>query len=142
MPETKEVQMRFRMDEIVPEPNRTKLFFIIHQSTLDGSIDFNDPVYITNHQEDVDPYSNDQAYMHRTKIHNQISKHLYAVTDKCGIPVNRKEYYLIKLFNRTHSEMIKPGSVVYLPQTNQMVICSDDWNEDILLSHEYVFVIN
>lgn len=141
MPETKEVLMRFRIDDIVPEPNRTKLFFIIHQAMLDGSLNFGGPITITNYKYEVDPYSKDQEYMNLTKIHNQLSQHLYGVIDKYNIPVNRDKYYLVKLFGNVDNEIITNGSIIYLPQTNQMVIYNDDWKPEILLSHEYAFVI-
>ena len=141
MPEVKEIIVNFRVDEVVPEPNRTKLFFIIHQAMLDGSLDWNNPIKITNHDKPVDPYSRDQAFMGVTKIHNQLSQFLFDVVDRYNLTNDRHEYYLIKLNGAIEHELIKHGSLVYLPQTNQIFKYADDWNSSILLSHEYVFVL-
>jgi hypothetical protein len=142
MVETKEIHLKFRVDEVVPEPNRTKLFFIIHQSMLDGSLDWGRPIKIVNHSKPVDPYSDNESFMHVTKIHNQLSEHLDKINKKYDVSNNFEEYYLIKLNGLTNHSMIIHGCLIYLPQTNQAFRYADDWNADILLSHEYVFVIN
>jgi hypothetical protein len=109
---------------------------------VDGSLDWGIPVEIVNHKEPVDPYSADEYFMNVTKIHNQLSEHLLRVVNKYFPSKKFDTYHLIRLSGMTNHELISNGSIIYLPQTNQVFTYSDDWDENILLSHEYVFVIN
>ncbi len=141
MAETKEIYVNFRVDDVVPEPNRTKLFFIIHQSMIDESLNWEEPVKIINYKEPVDPYSKDQYFMNTTKIHNQLTEHLDKVIKDYNLSNNLDNYFLVKLNGRIEHPLINFGCLVYLPQTNQLFSYYSDWDSRILLSHEYAFIV-
>lgn len=139
---TVEIESNLRVDDVVND--HKKIFLVIHQSMLDESLDWNSGVIeLTNMKQLVDPYQISQEFMNKTKLFNLIYDGINGIIENnFHNSVTYDKFYLIKLFNKNSLPIEIDNALIYFPQTNQAYFKSDHWwDERVLLSHEYVFVV-
>ena len=125
-----------------------KFFFILHQGTLDESFSWEGNKIIVKHYDYKIGYSFEEDS--RSFINH--SKFFLFLYDGLNDVISNKlknefivsgDYEIIKTNSRTDFSIDPEMALIYLPQTNQMLIYSihDSFDRDIFITHEYVVII-